>query len=226
MEFYGDFFGHSKVRVVFLERSEIFDERSNAIRKAGNSIFYIPTETFSDAYEIFVLTTYSYDVFLSKKEEKIFDIYIPSSEKKDIEKKIPLIEAIVRARNIVNLPPSDTRPEAFIEHIEAYPWKNFELQIMNAEELKKLGCNLLLAVGAGSDYPPYMVILSRIIDKKLDTYALIGKGVTFDAGGIQIKPDTAMLDMKCDMSGAAGMLGVAEYLDGIENLPCNVVVGL
>ncbi len=45
-----------------------------------------------------------------------------------------------------------------------------------------------------------MVILERIIDKKLDTYALIGKGVTFDAGGLQIKPDTAMLDMKCDMS--------------------------
>ena len=45
-----------------------------------------------------------------------------------------------------------------------------------------------------------MVILERVTDKKLDTYALIGKGVTFDAGGLQIKPDTAMLDMKCDMS--------------------------
>jgi leucyl aminopeptidase len=71
-----------------------------------------------------------------------------------------------------------------------------------------------------------MVILERIIDKNLDTYALIGKGVTFDAGGLQIKPDTGMLDMKCDMSGAAGMLGVAEYLDTIEDIPCNLIIGL
>ncbi len=71
-----------------------------------------------------------------------------------------------------------------------------------------------------------MVILERINDKKKDTYALIGKGVTFDAGGIQIKPDTAMLDMKCDMSGAAGMLGVARYLDTFDTLPVNLIIGL
>ena len=58
------------------------------------------------------------------------------------------------------------------------------------------------------------------------TFGLIGKGVTFDAGGIQIKPDKAMLDMKCDMAGAAWMLGVALYLDSLESLPVNVIIGL
>jgi leucyl aminopeptidase len=50
--------------------------------------------------------------------------------------------------------------------------------------------------------------------------------VTFDAGGLQIKPDTAMLDMKCDMSGAAGMIGVAMYLDTLPTLPVNLIIGV
>ena len=50
--------------------------------------------------------------------------------------------------------------------------------------------------------------------------------MTFDAGGIQIKPDKYMLDMKCDMAGAAGVLGVAMYLDSLPELPLNVVFGL
>lgn len=187
---------------------------------------YIPAREFSSAYETYVLSTYSYDRFLSKKDEKHYSIYVTGDEKKSIEASTPLLEAIIRARDIINQPPTDTRPEAFVGYISAFKWKNFKLRIIDAKELQKLGCNLLLAVGSGSDYPPYMVILERIVDKKAETYALIGKGVTFDAGGLQIKPDTGMLDMKCDMSGAAGMLGVAEYLDGIDSPPVNVVIGL
>lgn len=83
-----------------------------------------------------------------------------------------------------------------------------------------------MAVGAGSDYHPYMVVLTPKNPPKTEKYALIGKGVTFDAGGIQIKPDTAMLDMKCDMSGAAGMLGVAEYLDTRSTLPVDLTIAV
>lgn len=50
--------------------------------------------------------------------------------------------------------------------------------------------------------------------------------MTFDAGGIQIKPDKYMLDMKCDMAGAAGVLGVANYLDSLDMLPVNVIIGV
>ena len=112
---------------------------------------------------------------MSKKEEKSYSLYIPSNYKKQVEEKVPLIEAIIRSRDIINQPPTDTRPEAFVEYISSFQWKNFKLKVIDAKELKKLGCNLLLAVGAGSDYPPYMVILERIVDKNKETYALIGK---------------------------------------------------
>ena len=88
---------------------------------------------------------------------------------------IPLLGAIIRARDIINLPPTDSNPANLVAYIRSFDWKHFSLKILDAADLKKLGCNLLLAVGAGSDYPPYMVVLERIIDKKLDTYALIGK---------------------------------------------------
>ena len=226
MTFYGDFFGAKKLIVFFPQKKSLMDDRSEVLKNISKKALYIPACEYRDALETLTLSTYSYDVFLTKKEEKSYEIYVPLSEKKSLESHVPLLEAITRARDIINLPPTDTRPEAFIEHIRAFKWKNFKLRIIDAKELKKLGCNLLLGVGSGSDYPPYMVILERILDKKLDTYALIGKWVTFDAGGLQIKPDTGMLDMKCDMSWAAGMLGVAEYLDTLEILPINIIIWL
>ncbi len=200
MTFYGDFHGSEKISAYFPKKESLSDDRSETLRKAPKNTIFLPSTEFFMAYEVYTLATYSYDRFLTKKDEKSYALYVPSDEKKQIESQKPLLHAIIRARDIINLPPTDTRPEAFVEYIASFQWKNFKLRVIDAKELQKLGCNLLLAVGAGSDYPPYMVILERIIDKKLDTYALIGKGVTFDSGGLQIKPDTAMLDMKCDMS--------------------------
>lgn len=224
--FYGDFFGSKILSVFFPKKSELSDDRSETIRNTHKNTLFVPATDFLSAFEVFTLSTYTYDHYLSKKEEKSYSMYVPSKWKKQVEESIPLLRAIIRARDIINQPPTDTRPEAFVEYIQSYEWKHFTLRILDAKELKKLGCNLLLAVGAGSDYPPYMVVLERVSDKKKDTYALIGKWVTFDAGWLQIKPDTAMLDMKCDMSGAAGMLGVAEYLDTIDSLPVNIIIGL
>lgn len=226
MTFYGDFFWAKKIVIFFPKKDSLTDDRADHLRNIEKNTLYVPASDFTSAFETYVLSTYVYDRFLSKKEEKSLSLYVPPNEKEWVEATIPLLEAIIATRDIINQPPTDTRPEAFVEYIEAIKWKHFKLRIIDATELKKLGCNLLLAVWAGSDYPPYMVILERINDKKKDTYALIGKGVTFDAGGIQIKPDTAMLDMKCDMSGAAGMLGVARYLDTFDTLPVNLIIGL
>lgn len=226
MVFYVDIFGCEKIQCFFPKKENLMDDRADHLRNTEKNTLYIPTTASEDALECYTLSTYVYDVFLSKKEPKNLGFFIDQKRKKVFEDKIPLLTAIIRARNIINLPPTDSNPSNFVEYIQSFKWKHFSLKIMNADELKKLGCNLLLAVGAGSDYPPYMVILERIIDKKLDTYALIGKWVTFDAGGLQIKPDTAMLDMKCDMSWAAGMLGVAEYLDTYTSLNCNIIIGL
>jgi leucyl aminopeptidase len=137
-----------------------------------------------------------------------------------------LLDAIVWARDLINMPPQDANPVGIVNIIQEHTWKHFNVAIFDKNSLEKFGCNLLLAVGAGSDFPPYMVILTPKNPPKTPKYGLIGKGVTFDAGGMQIKPDTAMLDMKCDMSGAAGMLGVAMYLDTLDTLPIDLTVAV
>ena len=80
-----------------------------------------------------------------------------------------------------------------------------KITILNKETLKKKGFNMLLSVSQGSCNDPYVCILEYKGNKKKEGYdvALVGKGVTFDSGGISIKPSQGMGDMKQDMTGAA-----------------------
>ena len=61
---------------------------------------------------------------------------------------------------MINMPPQDANPIGMVESIQAYPWKHFDIEIFDKKKLETLGCNLLLAVGAGSNFPPYMVVLT------------------------------------------------------------------
>jgi leucyl aminopeptidase len=95
------------------------------------------------------------------------------------------------------------------------------------DEMEKLGMNTLLAVSRGSDQPPKLIILQthkEIGKKKGPVYALVGKGVTFDSGGISIKVADKMEDMKGDMSGGAAVLGAMIALAKLG--PRNPIIGI
>lgn len=220
---------HEKFETVaffFPKKSQLMDDRSEFFRGLSKDSFFLPAIDGVLAYESMILSSYQYQKYLTKKKEHQHSLLVTEEEKKDIMEKKPLYEAIYEARDLINEPPSGSYPEIIVEHIRKHDWKHFDLHIFDHKELKKLGCQLLLAVWAGSDFPPYMVVLTPKKQIPWEKYALIGKWVTFDAGGIQIKPDTAMLDMKCDMSWAAGMLGVAKYLDSQRTLPVNVIIAM
>lgn len=146
MTFYISIFGAEKIVVFFPKKESIMDDRSEFLRNAPKKSFFIPSMDFLDAFEVFSLSTYSYDRFLSKKEEKAYSFYAEKSLEKEIRKISPRIEATLRARDLINLPASDSRPEELVKYIQEYPWKHFTLRVFDATELKKLGCNLLLAV--------------------------------------------------------------------------------
>ena len=148
MSFYGDFFGAERLDICFPKKDSYLDDTCDVLRNAPKNTLFLPTRDFTSAYEALTLATYSYDRFITKKEEKNYSMFVPEALKKNVEKTKPLLDAIVRARDIINLPPTDTRPEAFVEYIQSFKWKNFKLRIIDAKELKKLGCNLLLAVGS------------------------------------------------------------------------------
>ena len=101
--------------------------------------------------------------------------------------------------------------------------KHLKVKVLDEKEMQKLGMGALLAVSRGSEEPPRFIIMEyKNAPKKQKPVVLVGKGVTFDSGGISIKPAGAMDEMKYDMGGAAGVLGTFRALVELE-LPLNVV---
>lgn len=223
---YDEVLHYASIIVFFPSEKELMDERSDFFRTLPTNSLVVPTVDVGGVYESLYLSTYHYQTYLSKKKDYQYALMVDAVDVATLEAKTPLYDAIYWARDMINMPPRDMNPEGMVREIQTKSWNHFNVEIFDKAALEKLGCNLLLAVGAGSAHPPYMVVLTPKNPPKTEKYALVGKGVTFDAGGIQIKPDTAMLDMKCDMSGAAGMIGVARYLDTLSTLPVDVTIAI
>jgi leucyl aminopeptidase len=108
------------------------------------------------------------------------------------------------AREWVNTPSNEKTPEKFTRAIVSLAQKErLKVQVLNEAQLKQKKFGALLAVAAGSQSKPSLVILEHKVPGAKKTVALVGKGVTFDSGGLNIKTGGSMADMKCDMSGAA-----------------------
>jgi leucyl aminopeptidase len=127
------------------------------------------------------------------------------------------------ARELVNLPPCDLYPESFAERArEVATQSGLEVQILDEQQLLAERMNSLLAVARGSERLPRMVVLQHRLGGTRPTLALVGKGVTFDSGGLSLKTTDQMVDMKCDMAGAAAVLGAMQAIAELQ-LPVNVL---
>jgi leucyl aminopeptidase len=133
-------------------------------------------------------------------------------------------QATNRVRDLVNYPANLLTPQDFIKHAKELAKKtNLKIKVLDHKALEKENMNALLAVGSGSYNKPAMVILEhRGTDQKGQTLGFVGKGVTFDSGGLSLKPRDHMFRMHCDMAGAASVLGAMECI-AKNNLPVNVV---
>jgi leucyl aminopeptidase len=135
-------------------------------------------------------------------------------------------ENVNRARDLINEPGSVVTPEFLADRAgEIAKEVDLEAEILDPAGLKARGYEGCLHVGAGSSHPPRMVILrSRPSRTSRDTLALVGKGITFDSGGISLKPGDRMWEMKGDMAGAAAVLFAMRALGRIR--PDVKVVGI
>jgi leucyl aminopeptidase len=122
-----------------------------------------------------------------------------------------LAERTNRARDLANMPPNELDPHTLAEHAQALAGEHEHLkaEILGPREMDKLGMGALAAVGRGSRKEPRLIVLRYDPPKvtRADvTLGLVGKAITFDAGGISLKPAAKMEDMKGDMAGGAGTL--------------------
>ncbi|MFD4635473.1 leucyl aminopeptidase [Streptomyces sp. NPDC058284] len=128
------------------------------------------------------------------------------AHKAAVERATALAEELNRARDLVNTPPNDLNPEAFAAVAQtAAKEHGIKVQVLDEKALAKGGYGGILGVGAGSDAPPRLVKLSYTSSKAKKHLAFVGKGITYDSGGISLKPAGHNETMKCDMAGAAAV---------------------
>jgi leucyl aminopeptidase len=128
-------------------------------------------------------------------------------------------------KDLGNLPPNICHPSFLAEEAKTLgkTYKNLKVEILDEKKLKELGMGAFLAVAQGSDQPPRMIVLNYQGGKKAEKpFALVGKGITFDTGGISIKGAAGMDEMKYDMCGAASVFGTLKAVLELQ-LPINLV---
>ena len=176
---------------------------------------------------------YVFDRFKSQKAEpralKKITLLTSKAALADTERAATHAAAIATGmaftRDLGNLPPNICHPSYLAEEAKALgkEHKHLKVDILDEKKLKELGMGAFLAVAQGSEQPPRLIVMNYQGGKKSDQpHVLVGKGVTFDTGGISIKPAAGMDEMKYDMCGAASVFGTLRAVLELK-LPINLV---
>ena len=204
--------------------------REKHIRRAS---LYISAETtvsrgfLLNLIDYLHLNNYRFDRYLRKKNKPVqrLDLLCP--------KKIPLSAPEINAREIINRSvvfcrdlvneiPAKITPDALVQTATILAGEHhLALKVLRKPELVEHGMTGLLAVGAGACCSPALIQLDYVPEKFSRTISLVGKGITFDSGGLNIKPGNSMEEMKSDMAGAAAVFAIMKSV-AMLRLPVKV----
>ncbi len=183
------------------------------------------------------LASYRFDRYRTKQKAdakpSLTDIQIaleaPAAARARHDKLAQIVDGVFFARDLVNEPPNILYPVEFAKRLKALEALGLEVTVLGVKEMTELGMGALLGVGQGSSRETQLVVMkwTGLKAKNARPLALVGKGVTFDTGGISLKPGAAMDEMKGDMGGAAAVAGTMMTL-AMRQAKANVVglVGL
>ncbi|MFW5647502.1 MAG: leucyl aminopeptidase [Candidatus Alkaliphilus sp. MAG34] len=197
----------------------------------------IPPETVGRCIvEGAMLASYKFNKYKTGEEDKennLEEIYIvntDNSTEDDMNEGIKtgsaLANGTIMARNLINEPSNVVTPEVMADKaMEIANKHGLEVKILEREDIEKLGMGCFLGVAQGSDKPPKLITIKYFGgDKNDEVLGLVGKGLTFDSGGISIKPSSGMEEMKGDMGGAAAVLGAMDVIGTLK--PKANVIGI
>ncbi|WP_029520707.1 leucyl aminopeptidase [Persephonella sp. IF05-L8] len=171
-----------------------------------------------------ILGNYRFDKYISKKDEfepKEIQIRVKRKYKNAAEEKVRIGKILAEAQNftrdLVNEPGNVINPQKLAEIAEELAREyGFEVKIYDEDEIEKMGMNAYLAVARGSANPPRFIHLTYRPKKAKKEIALVGKGLTFDSGGLNIKPGDYMRWMKSDKAGACAVLGIFKAIGELK----------
>lgn len=232
--------GKSLVTILYigLGKKESFNEDSyrellfkNLTGRKGDILISSKHNELSDEKilcEIVYNVNYNFKEFKSenKDEDKInLELFKEKIDKDIVEEMITLNDSTDIVRDLVNLPANILTPDELGKRVLEYSKRyEFEVEILEEDRLKEYGMNLLLAVGSSSINKPKLIVMRYMGDKdSKDIIGLVGKGLTYDTGGLCLKPGDSMYEMKTDMAGGATVIGI--FLSVVRNrLKKNLVV--
>lgn len=174
--------------------------------------------------EIAILSTYKFSNYKNKKNKNklesidfIVEDNISSLEIKTIIKKVlGITEGIFLARDLANHPSNYLNPVKMAEIVKKLFKNSIDIKIYGEQEIEKMGMGLMKSVSRGSKEDAKLIILDYKPKKFNTTLALVGKGLTFDSGGVSLKPSYDMDLMKMDMAGAAAVIGAFTVITKIK----------
>ncbi|HGM5582167.1 TPA: leucyl aminopeptidase [Pseudomonas putida] len=177
--------------------------------------------------------SYVFDRFKSQKAEpralKKVTLLADKAGQAEVERAVKHATAITTGmsltRDLGNLPPNICHPSFLAEQARELgkAHKGLKVEVLDEKKIKDLGMGAFYAVGQGSDQPPRLIVMQYQGAKKTDKpFVLVGKGITFDTGGISLKPGAGMDEMKYDMGGAASVFGTLRAVLALQ-LPINLV---
>ncbi|MCD5385261.1 leucyl aminopeptidase family protein [Candidatus Gracilibacteria bacterium] len=214
------YFNKNKEKTLIEFLGKYLPKLSNKLTILSNN-----NKNIEDFISTTLLSRYKFNKYKTEIKEDKINIIINNDIEKIVKNRLETIENIIFARDLGETPSSDLYPEEFAKLIKKTKFKNIKVKILDSKQIQKKGLNLLYNVGKGSSNKPYMVILEKISNKKNPTIGLVGKGITFDTGGIQVKPEDHMYEMKGDMCGAANVFATMKELDK-KDLAVNIVACL
>ncbi len=174
------------------------------------------------------LSMYSFDKYKKEKSEKTPDLSLlfalPQKIREVISKTQIVSQGTEYARNIANLPPNECAPSQLASFAKSLASKNkLKCKVFSKNELKQKKFGGIIAVGQGSKNEPKLIVLEHNRGKRSDKpIVIVGKAVTFDTGGISIKPSEKMDEMKFDKCGGCTVLGIMKAVSELK-LPINIV---
>ncbi len=183
------------------------------------------------AVEAILLTLYHFDYKTGKEEEKIelSTLYLVEESakiRKEVQETSCIVEGVNLARDLVNRNADEVTAGELVKVAKQIAHKNkkVEVKTLSKKQLEKEGMGLLLAVNKGSVEDPTFTLIEYKAHPKKNTpwIAVVGKGITYDTGGLNLKPTGSMETMKDDMSGAAAVLGLIQAVSALK-LPVNLL---
>lgn len=227
-------------RLLLVGVGSVDDQRSGSVRKAAVTVSRTANDVRAatiavtdldghsqEIVEGLLLGEYKFDEYLASDEEDFGGVQnakLLFSDSSQVETGEIMANAINHARDLVNMAPNDLFPGSLADAAkDTAHFGNLECKIFDEKELEEKGMNLILAVGKGSIHPPRLIHLTYKPEGDVQhVIGFVGKGVTFDTGGYNLKPGASMLNMHCDMAGSAAVLGAAKAI--AELRPPNVEV--